>query len=177
MGETGACPLPTALHMPEPRRAAAAWRALSLPQLRRSAGLAAQAASAPLRLYLRGGLGAGKTEWTRAFLRALGEGGHVPSPSFALAHSYATARLRVHHLDCYRMQGAAVGDDLLELLQDDDAVCLVEWPQLAAGLPPPDITLRFAFCGANKRHLRAEAQAGGRGEAATKKLAQWRGAA
>ena len=127
-----------------------------------TAALAAQLAphlAAPLRLYLSGELGAGKTFFARALLSALGEGGRVPSPSYALVHSYTpqgSGGIKVHHLDCYRLQGAPAGDDLLELLQED-ALCLLEWHEHAANLPPPDLHLHLAFCpprGETARELR-----------------------
>ena len=52
------------------------------------AGQLAVGINSPMRIYLSGDLGGGKTLWTRALLRALGETGRVPSPSFALAFSY-----------------------------------------------------------------------------------------
>lgn len=98
--------------------------------------------SPPARIYLSGDIGGGKTTWTRALLRALGEGGIVPSPTFALALSYQTKYFVVHHLDLFRESGE-VGDDLRELIDDENAVCILEWPR--AGLPPPDVSMHFDF--------------------------------
>lgn len=97
----------------------------------------------PARIYLTGGIGGGKTTWTRALLRALGEVGTVPSPTFALALSYQTPGFVVHHLDLFREGGGVVAADLLELIDDDKAVCVLEWP--GKGLPPPDMSMHFAF--------------------------------
>ena len=57
-------------------------------------------------LCLFGALGAGKTALTRHLARALGVGDdqYVSSPSFALLHTY-DGRLRIHHMDCYRLAG------------------------------------------------------------------------
>ena len=98
----------------------------------------------PARIYLTGGIGGGKTTWTRALLRALGERGVVPSPTFALALSYQTPHFVVHHLDMFREGGGEVAPDLRELVDDDKAVCVLEWPP-AEGLPPPDVSMHFAF--------------------------------
>ena len=99
----------------------------------------------PARLYLSGGIGGGKTTFARALLRALGEDGVVPSPTFALALSYQTPKFVVHHLDLFRESGDAVSPDLRELVDDDTAVCVLEWPRAGLDLPRPDVALHFAF--------------------------------
>lgn len=121
---------------------AAEWRATTPAQTEQCAALLAPHFQSPMRIFLSGELGAGKTFWVRAVLRALGEGGRVPSPSYALAYSYTVGEQRIHHLDCFRLQGAAAGGELLELL-DDQALCFVEWPECAANLPPADLSVRF----------------------------------
>lgn len=112
--------------------------------------------TAPLRVYLSGELGAGKTFFVRAVLNALGANEPVPSPSYALVHSYRLGELTVHHMDCYRLQGAEAGEDLLELLHEE-ALCLLEWSDCAANLPPADLTVHLDIRGAQARtlHLRA----------------------
>lgn len=112
--------------------------------------------TAPLRIYLSGELGAGKTFWVQALLRELGEIGRIPSPSYALVYSYRLSGLTVHHFDCYRLQGAPIGDDLLELLEEQ-ALCLLEWYEQASGLPPADLYLRFEITGAEHRDIEARA--------------------
>src|SRR6185436_17045742 len=55
---------------------------------------------------LHGELGAGKTQFTRGVVRALGGDVHaVSSPTFVLLNVYDTARLKVFHLDAYRVHG------------------------------------------------------------------------
>ena len=100
--------------------------------------------SLPLHIHLRGELGAGKTLWARALIKALG-GTNAPSPSFPMAISHTPAAMTVHHLDLFRLpQGSLLPEDLLELTQED-ALCLVEWPERAADLPSADILLSFEF--------------------------------
>lgn len=90
----------------------------------------ARALEAPCVFALRGPLGTGKTTWVRAFLRALGHDGVVPSPTYTLVEPYETGGMKVWHVDLYRLQ------DPLELealgvreLLDGNAVMLVEWPE------------------------------------------------
>ena len=118
----------------------------------------------PLHLHLRGALGAGKTLWARALIGALGGGNRAPSPSFALALSYPSPRMRVHHLDLFRLpQGAPLPDELSELLQDD-ALCIVEWPERASDLPRADIRLTMDFCGDSDERRLTFVACGERGE-------------
>ena len=100
-------------------------------------------------IWLVGDLGAGKTALTRAVLRALGHSGPVKSPTYTLVEVYVVSSLYWYHFDFYRFNYPEEFDDagLGEYFRDD-AVCLVEWPEKAAGyLPPPDLTLDFRFSG------------------------------
>lgn len=52
---------------------------------------------------LHGELGAGKTTWTRGFLRGLGgDPDEVASPTYAVLHRYAAGQGHLFHLDLYR---------------------------------------------------------------------------
>lgn len=82
---------------------------------------------------LHGDLGAGKTTFARALIRALlGDAdAEVPSPTFPIVQSYATSRFAVAHFDLYRLSGP---DDLDEIGFHDAAgtgLVLVEWPERA----------------------------------------------
>ncbi len=89
-------------------------------------------------LLLSGDLGAGKTVFTQGLAAALGVAEPVTSPTFTLAQSYQ-GRLRLHHLDVYRLEnlGEVLDLDLPELL-DDDAVVCVEWGEVLIGELPRD---------------------------------------
>lgn len=88
-------------------------------------------------LGLVGGLGAGKTRFTKGLAAGLGHTGKVTSPTFALAHEYRTGRLPVFHLDFYRLESpgelVAIGWD--EML-DEDGVVVAEWADRFPALLP-----------------------------------------
>jgi tRNA threonylcarbamoyladenosine biosynthesis protein TsaE len=98
-------------------------------------------------VWLEGELGAGKTTLVRALLRALGYSGSVKSPTYTLVELYVVSRIYLHHFDFYRFtEPQEFLDAGLDEYFRDDAVCLVEWPDKAAGfVPPADLVVRLRF--------------------------------
>jgi hypothetical protein len=91
-------------------------------------------------ITLSGDLGAGKTTFARAFIRYVAGDDtiEVPSPTFTLTQTYSLPRFSLVHTDLYRLSGPA---ELTELGFEDameSAVTLLEWPDRAAGVLPPD---------------------------------------
>lgn len=79
-------------------------------------------------IALVGGLGAGKTHWTKGLVAALGSPAEVTSPTFGLVHEYPGGRLPVFHLDFYRLD---TPEELIGLGWDEyleaDGVIIAEW--------------------------------------------------
>ena len=87
-------------------------------------------------ILLTGGLGAGKTLLTKGVLSALDfDVDEVTSPSFALVNLYKTPRFDVYHIDLWRSSGddPAFSVGLEEILDDDNAVVIVEWAERLEG--------------------------------------------
>jgi len=113
----------------------------------------ARALAPGLTIYLHGDLGAGKTALTRAMLHAAGHEGHVKSPTYTLAEPYTVSmsgkRIEVIHFDLYRLAGP---DEFLDAgfreHFNESTVCVIEWPEKAAGvLPAPDINVLLSISG------------------------------
>lgn len=87
---------------------------------------------------LSGELGAGKSVFARALMRALGVADAVmPSPTFAIVQEYAGRAGPIAHMDWYRLGCAeeleAIG---VHEYMRPPWVCIVEWPERADGLIP-----------------------------------------
>jgi tRNA threonylcarbamoyladenosine biosynthesis protein TsaE len=100
-------------------------------------------------VYLHGELGAGKTTLVRGVLRALGYAGKVKSPTYTLVEVYELSRLYLYHFDFYRLE---CSQDWIHAGFHEyfggTAICLVEWPEKAAGLPPADIDVQLRLAAA-----------------------------
>lgn len=87
---------------------------------------------------LSGELGAGKSVFARALMRALGVADAVmPSPTFAIVQEYAGRDGPIAHMDWYRLGCAeeleAVG---VHEYMRPPWICIIEWPERAEGLIP-----------------------------------------
>lgn len=78
----------------------------------------------------RGGLGAGKTAFTRGLAKGLGIAESVTSPTYTIVNEYLSGKMPLFHFDMYRL-GCA--DDLFDIGWEDylerGGVCAVEWSE------------------------------------------------
>ena len=110
-------------------------------------------------LCLEGDLGAGKTTFTQGLAHALGVKGRVTSPTFCIVQEHpatggASIPLLVH-MDLYRLHGE---DDVLAIGWEDylaqGAVLVVEWPERAGSLIPPEARhIVFLHTGEENRQI------------------------
>lgn len=88
---------------------------------------------------LEGDLGAGKTTFTQGLAAALGVSGRVTSPTFCIVQEHRGKDAFLVHMDLYRLRGE---EDVLSIGWEDylseGAILVVEWPERAGMLIPPD---------------------------------------
>ncbi|MDP3851129.1 MAG: tRNA (adenosine(37)-N6)-threonylcarbamoyltransferase complex ATPase subunit type 1 TsaE [Luteolibacter sp.] len=107
-------------------------------------------------IALVGGLGAGKTHWTKGFVAGLGSPVEVTSPTFGLVHEYAGGRMPVFHMDFYRLESA---EELISLGWDEyleiPGVVIAEWADKFPGmLPAGTVWLGFTMEEGGSRTVR-----------------------
>ena len=87
-------------------------------------------------LLLSGGLGAGKTTFSRGLITALSGADEVPSPTYTLLQTYEGAAFPIYHFDLYRID---TPQEVWELgIEEalDEGLSLIEWPQRLGELSP-----------------------------------------
>lgn len=105
-----------------------------------------------------GGLGMGKTAFTRGLAAGLGYPGRVTSPTFTIVNEYEGGRLPLFHFDMYRLGSA---DDLFDIGWEDylsrGGICAVEWSEnVADALPEDTIRVRIDRLGDRERRITVE---------------------
>ncbi|MGD9784745.1 MAG: tRNA (adenosine(37)-N6)-threonylcarbamoyltransferase complex ATPase subunit type 1 TsaE [Hyphomicrobiaceae bacterium] len=103
---------------------------------------------------LVGDLGAGKTTFARAMIRALlgSPAEEIPSPTFTLVQTYTAKRMEIAHLDLYRLSSSEELDELGLDAQLANGIALIEWPQNAGDRLPADrIVIRIEETRGNQK--------------------------
>jgi tRNA threonylcarbamoyladenosine biosynthesis protein TsaE len=111
-------------------------------------------------LLLVGTFGTGKTQLVKGVARGLGVEDLVTSPSFGLVNVYQASpqhgRVPIYHVDLYRIaEEAELTSVGLAELWAGAGVCLIEWPEHAQTLLPPDhLAIHLQHLSETKRRLR-----------------------
>jgi tRNA threonylcarbamoyladenosine biosynthesis protein TsaE len=114
--------------------------ALSQPEQTEELGARLAAAASPGDVFLLyGSLGAGKTTMVRGIARGLQlDAGEVHSPTFVIQHIHE-GPCPLYHFDLYRLRGS---EELFDFGAEDyfwgQGLSVIEWPQIAEGLLPPN---------------------------------------
>ncbi len=107
-------------------------------------------------IALYGDLGSGKTTFTKYLVETLGVKARVQSPTFVLVRKYGTERLKINHVDLYRLvsREEVLDIGIEEILDDSKAVTVIEWPELIKDLLPVDTTsIHFEYLDENARKI------------------------
>ncbi|MFR0880534.1 MAG: tRNA (adenosine(37)-N6)-threonylcarbamoyltransferase complex ATPase subunit type 1 TsaE [Oscillospiraceae bacterium] len=102
-----------------------------------------------------GGLGAGKTTFTRGLAMGLGMDDNVTSPTFSLVNEYHSKDISLYHFDMYRIMGA---DDLETTgfydYSTDDSVFAIEWSEnISEELPDNAVIINIERIDDNTRRI------------------------
>jgi tRNA threonylcarbamoyladenosine biosynthesis protein TsaE len=99
-----------------------------------------RAARRGLVIALSGELGAGKTQFVRGVARGLEISGRVHSPTFTLVNEYGGGRLKLFHLDLYRLETAEqIFSAGVEEYLSPDGVSVIEWAERLGKHPTSNI--------------------------------------
>jgi tRNA threonylcarbamoyladenosine biosynthesis protein TsaE len=114
--------------------------------------------SPPKLVLLRGDLGAGKTTLVKGIASgfAAAQEENVTSPTFTLVHEYRGPKVKVFHIDLYRIDTPRQLETLgLDDLRDEDSILLIEWgekfPRFAT---ERDVEIVLERTGENDRRVR-----------------------
>ena len=103
-------------------------------------------------VLLHGELGAGKTVFTKGIAAGLEiDPGEVTSPSFTLINIHE-GRLRLYHIDLYRLDSAASEELGLEEIFDQQAVTVIEWAERLR-VAPAAIEVRLEYTTDSERRI------------------------
>ncbi|MFQ3802383.1 tRNA (adenosine(37)-N6)-threonylcarbamoyltransferase complex ATPase subunit type 1 TsaE [Staphylococcus equorum] len=109
-------------------------------------------------VLLNGDLGAGKTTLSQFIGKALGVKRNINSPTFNIIKSYQGSNLRLHHMDCYRLEDSEEDLGFNEYFEDE-AVILIEWSQfISEFLPPSSLSINITTLNESERNIELEAQ-------------------
>ena len=107
-----------------------------------------------------GGLGAGKTAFTRGLARGFGVTEPVTSPTYTIVNEYIGGRLPLFHFDMYRLGSA---DDLFDIGWEDylrrGGVCAVEWSENVSEAMEDAITVEIEKLSDESRKITIEGSA------------------
>lgn len=90
-------------------------------------------------MAIHGPMGAGKTTLVHSICEKKNIAGQVTSPTFAIINEYSSGEGPIYHIDLYRLKDEeeAMRSGVEDCLYSGD-LCLVEWPEKAPGIFPPD---------------------------------------
>lgn len=104
---------------------------------------------------LSGDLGAGKTVFAKGLAAGLEiDPADVTSPSFTLVNSYE-GRLRLYHIDLYRLDAGACRElGLEEMFEDESAIVVIEWAERLGFTPEGAAEVIIEYLSDSERRIK-----------------------
>lgn len=114
-------------------------------------------------VLITGSIGAGKTTLITEIVKQLGSLDEVTSPTFAYVNKYVLPQGRcIYHFDLYRLQTLdsffELGFD--ELVRDEDALIVIEWPEILVSAYPRALLVDIAYVSPEARSISYKAEKG-----------------
>lgn len=105
-------------------------------------------------VLLKGELGAGKTVFAKGLAAGLDiDPAEVTSPSFTLVNVHE-GRLRLYHIDLYRLESSSRSDlGLEEILEDEKGVAVIEWAERLESLPEDAVGVEISYVSDSERMI------------------------
>jgi len=94
----------------------------------------------PAHILLYGDLGTGKTIFAKGLADGLGlaDVDEVSSPTFTIINQYSGGRVKIYHVDLYRIETGALGGlGLEEIFDDPNAAVIIEWAERLGSFETP----------------------------------------
>ena len=109
-------------------------------------------------IFLRGPIGAGKTIFVKGVAQYLGLKSSPTSASFSLMKEYKNKKTRLFHIDLFRLsEGDVFNLGFEEMLEDENAVIMAEWPDPIARMLPEDrLEMDFVLKKGDEREIRLQ---------------------
>ena len=109
-------------------------------------------------VFLRGPIGAGKTVFVKGIAAALGLKSSPTSASFSLMKEYKNKNHRLFHIDLFRLEeGEVFNLGFEEMLEDDNAIILAEWPDPIRQMLPADrLEMDFILKEGDEREIKLQ---------------------
>ena len=106
-------------------------------------------------ILLRGPIGAGKTVFVKGIAATWGLKSSPTSASFSLMKRYANRNKTLFHIDLFRLsEGEVFNLGFEEMLEDEKAIILAEWPDPLIDMLPQDrLEMDFILEGGDKRQI------------------------
>lgn len=113
--------------------------------------------ASPSLILLDGPMSGGKTQFSKAFAKGYGSLDDTSSPTYTIVNQYDSPQGKIYHLDLYRISDY---DELFSIGLDDllkeDAIMLIEWPEIAELDNQADLIIKLEILDNNKRKFTFE---------------------